>query len=376
MADALNSVTLTDAEVRRSLPKHARLKAAVRQRLERLPAGGALPTIAALRAEYDVSLATVDRALRELRQEGLIEVRHGSGIYATGRQRLQQVAVYVSFDLLAPQIGLFPRLLLKGLHDVAQTRPGTQLRHYLSVGANSPWHERADTLAQDVRRHLVDGIIMVALYGGEFADLPVPVVALGALPGATYRVDLDYAALVRAAVTELQRRGCRRLGFIGANPAKLPPRGHFSYDAASCSRRTLAAFRDAVAAAGLKTRELWQCGSGVAGLPAVVQDGHDALVSLWQARTEKPDGIVSIDDYATTGALGAMRELGIVPGRDVVVASHANQGSDLLANQPVVRIEFDPAQVAGALLQSITELIAGRPRVTKTRLVPPGAAKG
>lgn len=371
MRTANQALDISEAELRRTLPKHAVLRVELRQRLQRLRTGDALPTIASLRAEYGVSLATVDRALRELRQEGVIEVRHGSGIYATGRSHVMNVGLYFSFDLLAPQIGVFPRLLLQGLHEQAGNLAGLQLRHYLSVGDGSPWNARADTLAGDVRRHLVDGIIMVALYGGEFADLPVPVVALGALPQATHRVDLDYAAMVRQAVGVLRRRGCRRLAYLGHNPAELPDPDHFAYGEALRSRGVAAVFRREAAKCQVVTHPEWLCGSGVSGLPDVVKQGHDSFCALWTARRDRPDGIVSVDDYLTAGALAAMRELGVAPGRDVHLVSHANTGSDLLAGEPVTRIEFEAASVARALLTAVTSLITGHPRVPKTILVPP-----
>lgn len=47
----------------------------------RYPAGSALPSIQALRAQHDVSTTTVRRAVDELVRAGLVEARVGSGTY-------------------------------------------------------------------------------------------------------------------------------------------------------------------------------------------------------------------------------------------------------------------------------------------------------
>jgi DNA-binding FadR family transcriptional regulator len=49
--------------------------------------GTRLPTIAKLSRELGVSTNTVRSALTILEQEGLVELRHGSGTYVTERAR-------------------------------------------------------------------------------------------------------------------------------------------------------------------------------------------------------------------------------------------------------------------------------------------------
>ena len=69
---------------------YARVKQHLRQGLaERVwPPGAQMPSEAALVAQFGVSRMTVNRALRELQAEGLVERVQGVGTFAAGRQRL------------------------------------------------------------------------------------------------------------------------------------------------------------------------------------------------------------------------------------------------------------------------------------------------
>lgn len=356
------------------LPKHAQLRLALEKRLLRLGCGEALPTIAVLQAEYGLALGTVTRVLRELQADGLVEARHGRGVYATGQTQLQTIAIYFGFDVLAPRQGEFPRLLLQGLEAAAGEFSDVQFRHYFASGAGVDWHRRVCVLERDVREHVVDGIIAVGVYTGAFADLPVPVVALNAPPGVTAHVALDNLALIRLALEALKARGCRRVGLLGPLMAALPSPEDMYYDTIRLNRERVAFFQKEVKRLGLTTRSEWRQGVATTGIDQVVPAGVRAFTALWQVRTEKPEGLVCSDDYVATGALQGMRELGLVPGRDIQVATHANRGSAVLAGEPVERIEFDPTDVARVLLQTVHDLVAGRPDVPKMVLVPPRAA--
>lgn len=72
------------------LAPYARVKLHLRQGLaERVwPPGAQMPTEAALVAQFGVSRMTVNRALRELQAEGLVERVQGVGTFAAGLQRL------------------------------------------------------------------------------------------------------------------------------------------------------------------------------------------------------------------------------------------------------------------------------------------------
>jgi DNA-binding LacI/PurR family transcriptional regulator len=61
--------------------KYDLLADVLRKKAAVLPAGSKLPSVRHLMHRYGYSLPTVNAAIRKLEQEGLVEARHGSGIY-------------------------------------------------------------------------------------------------------------------------------------------------------------------------------------------------------------------------------------------------------------------------------------------------------
>lgn len=353
-----------DTRLQRNLPKHAQLQHALRTRLRGAPAGKLLPSIADMRAEFGVAQATVDRALRELRHEGLIEVRQGSGIFATGRAELMSVGLYFSYDVLAEQFGLFPRLLLKGLLSAATRLPNMQLRQYLAMGEGEPWVNRVCTLADDVRRGLLDGVVAVGTYGQELSGVQIPAVAFRRLPHVPHQVDLDYEALITLGVQAAAARGARRLAFLG--PRADCETGYTELPHAS------ELFARLVAQHGMTTRADWLgCETHATTAEHAIELGQRAMQEWCSTGDDRPDGVFSIDDYLTVGALQAATACGLTAGRDIHFVSHANRGSSNLAGAAVTRLEIDPQELGAVLLQRVTELIAGQHGERSLSLVSP-----
>jgi DNA-binding GntR family transcriptional regulator len=69
------------------MPPSERLAADLRRQIEsgELQPGDQLPTVAVLAKRYQVSTATVSKALRILKDEGLIVTRHGWGTHVAER---------------------------------------------------------------------------------------------------------------------------------------------------------------------------------------------------------------------------------------------------------------------------------------------------
>jgi GntR family transcriptional regulator len=67
-----------------SVPPSRQLAAILRDRIEsgEIPPGGALPSIVSLASEYHVATNTVQKALKILRDDGLVESVPGYGTFA------------------------------------------------------------------------------------------------------------------------------------------------------------------------------------------------------------------------------------------------------------------------------------------------------
>lgn len=354
------------------LPKHVRLKYALEARIAKLPAGSQLPSISSLQAEFALAQGTVVRVLRQLQNEGLIEGRHGSGFFATGQRQLCSIGIYFSIDIMAPETGIFPRLLLKGLERAAGQFKEVRYHHYFAAASDCEYHDRVCSLEHDVRRRLVDGVILFGHYGGQFANLPVPQVAWLLPPHVQAHVMVDEEAMVRLGLTALRERGCRTVAYLADHTDALPPADSPYFAISQHQLQIRDFFLREAKRLGLQTRPEWlAAGSGETGVTTVTADATGRFHAIWNAAKQKPDGLLSLDDYRTRGALAAMAEIGLVPGKDLHVASHVNRGSPVLDDQPVIRLEVDPDEIALALLKTVTALIAGQTKVPDLVLVPP-----
>ena len=86
------------AYMERFLPKYVRLKNQLVDRIQSLDTGERLPSISAIRKKYKVSQPTVDRALQELRVEGMVESIRGKGIFVASSAKLKNIALFFGRD--------------------------------------------------------------------------------------------------------------------------------------------------------------------------------------------------------------------------------------------------------------------------------------
>ena len=123
--DANVSSTSTIVEIDHSspVPLHEQVAAAIRRAIAdgEVRAGGRLPPARDLAAVLGVNANTVFRALRALRDEGLVEFRRGRGVTVTGEgpQRSVIVAKARELVLLARRCGYRPEELVKIIEQVA-----------------------------------------------------------------------------------------------------------------------------------------------------------------------------------------------------------------------------------------------------------------
>ncbi len=318
---------------------------ALRDRARRTPPGDELGTVRGWYAEFGVSQPVIDRALAQLRSEGLVETRHGSGIYVTERAHTRSYGVFVGYDIFDPEQGLFPHLLLGALRDEV-TRRGGVLRYYIPASAGEAVPDRLMTLRHDVEARQIDGLFTVAIYAEVSAELEVPTVGIDHGAGRA-AVRLDHRGVLREGVRALAERGCQRVAAL---------LGGMSGDAGA----TTAAFLRQTRAAGLRTRPEWaQIMCDRPGISYARRRVRETFGALWDAVAEKPDGLVCLDDYGTAAVIEELCDRGLVAGRELAIASHANKGLDLFHGADVIRIEYDPAEIAMALVDALEARISG-----------------
>ncbi|TXN30966.1 LacI family DNA-binding transcriptional regulator [Lacisediminihabitans profunda] len=180
------------------------------------------------------------------------------------------------------------------------------------LGRAERLHDDRDWLRRLVGEGRIDGVILQLPDGTPPADLEslvvqdTPIVVINSVDdGPLSTIVLDDAAGIRLAMDHLRRLGHTDIGFIGG-----------LLGSATGARRE-AAFRAAMAEAGLSPEEAWMTRLGYAGT-----DGRAAAVRLLESAT-LPTALVVANLNAALGVLAEIHDRDLrVPGDISIVAMH------------------------------------------------------
>ena len=111
----------------------------IKQRIKQgeYPAGSRLPTLRGLCAEYGASLNAVQRALRELEGERIIESRHGVGTWVTEQSVCNSSALL--FGFIQPFYSLFSTVVYHILESALEDRANLFLLQPMLAIRNYSW---------------------------------------------------------------------------------------------------------------------------------------------------------------------------------------------------------------------------------------------
>jgi DNA-binding LacI/PurR family transcriptional regulator len=333
------------------VPKHVKLREKLRAQINQMQPGQMLPSILKLRAEHQVSQATVDRAIRKLCTEGLLVSRQGSGIYVSEMAKIKRVGVFFSIDLSNWNRSPFYCTLLERFQ-AACCGEGKLLSYYLNdVHHNSDEHG-PNRLQLDALTGQLDGLLAIGVPSGKYWEnlvaLGVPVEAWGSSTRCPQRVYADYSGMIRLCVESLISQGSRRIAFL------WPDRENgFSF------QQEVPVFYEAIACGAATTSRQWIIGVDVGETPMVLA-GYSQFQKIWKSWDEKPDGIVCSNDNFTTSMLHAAEVMGLdVPGK-LKIATHANKGLPQPCPDRVTRVEFDIDEIAAVMLKRLDQRMAGK----------------
>jgi len=330
--------------------------------------GARLPTMAQLAEETGTSVMTLNRALSELEAQGWVVRRQGSGTYVT--ERAGQNSVGLVYDREGFGVGESPfRSLL--LQEAQRRAEDANERFSLFLAeptANSPVHL---DLAEAIKTRRVSGLLYAANSRskalGWLLKQNLPLVALAYAPLAPYRVRINHAQTAAMGTRELIRQGCKRIALwmpfgVGLGPSEengtfeeldaykaALSEGKLPFDPKLVYRLDEFSHEPVEMVERVRNRE----------------QGQAAARAVFEQEDQKnwPDGVVCLDDDMTRGALATWLHLGVRVGKEagaaLKVASHTNKNSDLLwgFESTVTLLEFDPAEVAGAMFSMLETLL-------------------
>ncbi len=327
-----------------------------------------MPTFANLCAQTRVSKATLDAALGQLEAQGIVMRRQGAGIFVSSTLRRSIALVCDPKFSVNPRIRGFWELIVRE----AQLRvAGSQynLAFHFSTMVNDATDEPPlhPGLMDDIRANRVQGALTVGVPLQAIEWMSAQDVAVVAFAGlGPVSVNMDGADLVELGIEALAARGCRRLAMWSA-----------TWDEPECENRErnrvdAQMFRRALAARNLKfeTCRLRPQAREKAGR-SNFDEARDWVRETFGAPRESwPDGLFLSNDILTRDVMPALQKFGVVPNRDIVIASHANTDSPVLRayEDDLTLIEYNSGEIVQTMFDQLETLLRGEsvsnPRIT------------
>lgn len=355
-------------DVRRVWCKQDVLYEALLGMARNLGPGARLPTVQVLSTSLRASPSTLSPVLDQLEQQGAIVRKHGHGIYVAPTIHQKNIGIIVGTDIFGPCYSPFWQLLLEAAKAEIAAREH-RYHSYLDTPQGGSGMANHAHLMRDLRERRLHGLLLISA-GSEseirqLHDTGLPLVVIGQSRDQDVPcVVFDGECATRMALTDLLTTGARGIclfGYVGDTNAST---FHQAATQLGATDRLAANWhiplysRRTQIRRPFHTREEW---------------GYDLMRHVL-SQPDHPDAFWIEDDTVTRGALMAVREAGLVVGRDLWIATTANKDSPILAayETGLSLLEYDPAQTIRCGADILDQLMAGRrlsPGVVKVQPV-------
>lgn len=335
-----------------------------------------LPTVLELRDTYGVSQATIAAALQRLEAEDIVRRVARHGIFVSPRLHRKRLLVTMDTALLerplTSPVWCYLWSLFMREADRRSAGRDEEVAFQLSARTSRPGEPSVEErVVSQLRSGLVHGAISIGRHFEPDPDLPLVVFA----GTGHWNVLLDFHEMISLLTVELARRGYRKIALWQPDRRQL--------------YRTRAADVPAEAAwRSIAETELERHGLSLGpddfhsfidmpleNTPALFQDqGYELIMDIFLRKTRpRPEVILCPEDMMINGALVALHELGLRPGKDIAIAGHANRGTGVLHGyeKNLILVEFDPARIVTELFSMLDILLSGEQPADAIRYVRP-----
>jgi DNA-binding LacI/PurR family transcriptional regulator len=320
-----------------------------------------LPTIQELCDQFDTCRPTLDRALASLEQRGVIRRKRGSGIYVSPGIHQNTIGVVFGGDIFAARFSPYWGLLLQAVREQTGARADLRTQAYMDISQGHDGLGGHGQLVEDLEAKRLDGLLLFIEAPGlldHLAAYGVPVVAPG-VSGSNGCAVYDPSAKLRLFAEALAARKCRRVALMPSIADFRQPLEQALRKAGVADAEVSVPYADLQPTAETPHEEV-----GHEIMQRILSDGSGRL----------PDAVVSLeDDTLARGAITALLQAGLKPGRDIQVASQVNKGSPVLKLHAadIIQIEIDPAEIVRIGLATLETRMAGRTPERKPVLLAP-----
>lgn len=329
-----------------AVPLHRQIETALRQRIASgaLAPGASLPSTREMARQMGVHPLTLQKALRRLKEDGLIERTPRVGSFVSAAAPTAAIAIVVGPDL-KHETAHFHRALVRALQDDTDGRWLSRIYDGFPV---EPTKAAVDTvrpfraLRRDSGHLAFKGVLAVGIGHRPWTAIePLRALPSAWLSVASLQSDLafDHAHFVRAAVAHLAARGCRRLAYVRTFSPWSWSRG---------DRRVFAEAAAGHAAEPLHIHDFDRLGEDGLLDEYAAYRRVGALVADWR-RDGWPDAVIVTDDVLTRSVALALLHVNEPGARRPALLTWANDCVRFHYGLPVARYEIPVAQCARRL---------------------------
>lgn len=312
-----------------------------------LKPGEQLPTLVQLGEQFDVTVVTIQRALKRLKETGLVQSTRGSGCYI-----VDDPAILRTFALVFPRtpqsehFSMFWQALIRSAE--AFSKKGFKFKHYYDIDFDHNI-EQYKQLVDDAMNYRIGGII--------FASHPFPLTDTNLLaddfhlPRVALMAAFQYNE-IPAIYPDIYSFCQRSLDFLyGKNRRKIALILGSNYDKK---------FADYVVGEIRKRRvdiRPYWVQSVPVNHPYWAENCVQLLLSA--SKTDRPDAIILIDDHIVEPTVKGLADIELQEELDIIAFSNFPQINKV--DVPISRIGFDVTAILGRCIKTIQAKRVGKP---------------
>ncbi len=330
--------------------RYQEIKNQLIEKIGQMDPGARLPSRPDLCLELETTRTTLDRAIKELEEEGVVASQNGSGTYVIGL--IDGAAPHVeNWCVIVPNVmdDIYPSLI-RGIENVAQCRGANVV---LCNSDNDP-----DKQDRYIRRLLVSGV-------SGFIIVPVisdDVATSFRLYGALLDSNIPFVFCNRS-VEGVQAPVVKSNDFYGGYIATklLLQRGYhrIAYIAKTKYRTSIDRCQGYVSALLEQGLEI---NRRLILLPPSGEENHtyQAMRGLLEG-TERPDAVFCFNDYVAQNVCRAVRDSGRQVSGDIGVIGYDNIGAAASASPPITSVAYKSVEIGEKAASILSDMVRGYP---------------
>jgi len=336
-----------------------------------------LPTVQELIVHFGAGQATIVSALDELEAQNVLYRKDRQGIFVSPKLNRKLISILLDSQWLRAGSSPFWGQLWGLFAEEAERRTQTKNEDFLFQLVTA-WQDPNEPLPDNMRHKIdagiIHGVISIGL-GVVEADWVInsslPMVAFAG--GGFWAVEMDFNRFIDLGVEALVSRGCKQIAKVRALPKadRHAPNPGIDFEEDQW-------FLGALKANGVPETSghlaQYPCANNWWDAPAYQEQGEYLAAELFQGGNKLGlDGLLITDDLVASGMLAGLRHCGIVPGKDIAIASHSNAGSPVLygCEDLLTVIEFDPGDIVRQMFSMLDALMSGGVPNEQDRIVRP-----